>query len=55
MNGSTRLREQQAGGYATGYAVIAGALGLCLLVILPLSAGPLGRLLGHTAHLITGQ
>lgn len=55
MNGSPRLREQEDGGYATGYAVIAGALCLSLLVTIPLTASPLARLLATIGFALAGQ
>lgn len=43
-NGTTNAPEPAGGSYATGYAVIAGALCLSLLATIPLVAGPLVRL-----------
>lgn len=51
MNGISRLRERE-GGYATGYAVIAGGLCLSLLVTVPMAAAPLARLFAVAITLI---
>jgi hypothetical protein len=43
-NSPARHPDNASGSYATGYAVIAGALCLSLLVTFGLVAGPLARL-----------
>lgn len=58
MNGPINTASenaQQAGGYAAGYAVIAGALCLSLLVTLPLAALPLARLFAAAGLLLAGH
>lgn len=54
MNGSSRLPERDGGGYATGYAVIAGALCLSLVVTIPIAGAPLARGLVWLCLLLAG-
>lgn len=55
MTRRPRLPDEHDGGYATGYAIIAGAMGLVLLLTLPFAADPLTRTLGLLGLKLTGN
>ena len=55
MTRPTRLPDQDHSGYATGYTVIAGVMGLALLFTIPLAAEPLTRTLGFLGLAVTGN
>ena len=55
MTGPSRLPDHDDGGYAAGYAVIAGAMGLVLMLTIPLAAEPLTRALGLLVLTLTGN
>ncbi|WP_421694305.1 hypothetical protein [Aestuariivirga sp.] len=55
MTGPTRLPDHEDGGYAVGYAVIAAAMALVLLLTIPLAAEPLTRAVGLLVLALTGN